>query len=92
MKIEGGIVASYSVVSQSAIKILIAIFSKYNLNTTKHLDFLSFAEAYALYTQDDSRLARLEIKSQLDVILNSMNRKRVSFDNEPSHKMYISAY
>lgn len=63
--------ASFSVVSQSTLKILIAIFAKYNLNTTKHLDFLAFTTAYALYTQDSSRLARLELKPKLDKILNS---------------------
>lgn len=51
---------SFSVVSQSALKILIAIFAKYILNTTKHLDFLAFTSAYELYTQDSSRVARLE--------------------------------
>lgn len=58
---KDGITASFSVVFQSTLKILIAIFAKYNLNTTKHLDVLAFTSAYALYTQDSSRLARLEL-------------------------------
>lgn len=84
--------ASFSVVSQSALKIWIAIFAKYNLNTTKHLDFLAFTSAYELYTQDSSRVARLELKPTLDKILNSMNSKRVYFDLDPSHSLNVSAY
>jgi hypothetical protein len=91
-KNQGEITASFSVVSQSTLKVLIAIFAKYNLNTTKHLDFLAFTSAYALYIQDSSRLARLELKPKLDKILNSMNSKRVCFDLEPSHSFNVSAY
>lgn len=84
--------ATFSVVSQSSLRILISIFAKYNLNTTKHLDFLRFSQAYTLYIQDSSREARLKLKPKLDDIINSMNRKRTNFDLDSStHNLYISA-
>lgn len=84
--------ASFSVVSKDALKVLIAIFAKYNLNTTKHLDFLAFTSAYELYTQDKSRIARLKLKPTLDKISNTMNSKRVDFNLDPSHSLNVSAY
>ena len=54
------------------------------------MDFLAFTSAYALYTQNSSRIALMELKPQLDKILNSMN-KRVSFDLEPRDNLNVSA-
>jgi hypothetical protein len=38
--------ARFTVNTQRDIAAIIAIFSKYGLNTTKHLDFLAFSRAY----------------------------------------------
>jgi LAGLIDADG endonuclease len=40
---------TYNVVNKDGILIILAIFAKYNLNTTKHLNFLALAQAFWLY-------------------------------------------
>nr|QCW06937.1 hypothetical protein [Drechslerella brochopaga] len=50
--------ARYIVNVHSEIAVIIAIFSKYNLNTTKHLNFLDFERAYRLYMDNSSLEAR----------------------------------
>ena len=42
-------VVTYNVIANEEIAILIELFSKFNLNTNKHLNFLVFQEAYQLY-------------------------------------------
>jgi len=39
----------FNVTDKEGIAFLISIFDKYNLNTTKHLDFLDFKEAFYTY-------------------------------------------
>jgi hypothetical protein len=39
----------FNVTDKEGIALLISIFDKYNLNTTKHLDFLDFKEAFYIY-------------------------------------------
>ena len=39
----------FNVTDKEGIALLISIFDKYNLNTTKHLDFLDFKEAFCIY-------------------------------------------
>ena len=41
----------FSVAKLSEIAVIIAIFSKYNLNSTKYLDFLDFSLSYFIYTK-----------------------------------------
>ncbi len=45
-----------------AMAVIIAIFSKYNLNSTKHLNFLAFERAFLLYMKNNSLEAREEVK------------------------------
>jgi hypothetical protein len=74
------------------VEIIIAIFFKYNLNTTKHLNFLAFTQAFILYTESNSREARLKLKPKLDEIINMINSKRTNFYLDPStHNFNISA-
>lgn len=73
----------YSVVTQSKLRLLIAIFAKYNLNSTKHLNFWIFTQALTQYTHDSSSQARLKLKPVLDNIINYMNSKRINFDLYP---------
>ena len=42
--------------NQIELKLLIDIFSKYDLNTTKYLNFLSFRKAFELYTNSKKNL------------------------------------
>jgi hypothetical protein len=50
--------AVFYVTAKDELKVIIGIFTNFTLNTTKYLDFLSFAEAFTLYTKDNSRKAR----------------------------------
>ena len=60
------------------------IFSEYNLNSTKHLNFLVFKEAFALYISGSRRnLAKL--KPRILEIINEMNTKRIDFTMPSNH-------
>lgn len=82
----------FRVRSKSELSMIIAIFSKYNLNSTKHLNFLAFAQAFMLYNKNISRVARKELKPILCEIIRNMNSKRTEYYMPPSHKISISSY
>ena len=84
--------ANLRVSSQSELYIILAIFAKYNLNSTKHLNFLSFVSAFQLYTKNRNRASRMEIKSTISKIISSMNSGRANFDMPDSHKINITNY
>jgi hypothetical protein len=73
------------------IKKLIAIFDKYNLNTTKYLDYSDFKEAFNLY-QDRGGVATEELKQNILNLKNRMNTNRVSFDLPSHHEIKITSY
>jgi len=83
-----GSVANYKVSSQKEIKLIIEIFTKYYLNSSKHLDFLAFRRAYELYTSSNSKTP--ELAKEINMLKDSMNKKRTNFDREKSHKIYIT--
>lgn len=84
--------ANFKVSSQENLIIILAIFSKYNLNTTKHLDFLAFVQAYSLYTRNKERAYRKEIVPHLKEIILNMNRKRTNLDlSGVGHEFRITA-
>ena len=83
-------IAFFMVSTHQELETLIAIFFKYNLNTTKHLDFLAFAQAFILYTKDVSIDYRKKLKPMLCSIINSMNSKRTNFDMPSDHKIEVS--
>lgn len=68
-----------------------ALFSKYSLNTTKHLNFLAFAKAYNLYMTNQSPMERGAITPVLKDLKNSMNSKRTNFDM-PKYHFIINSY
>lgn len=86
--------AYFIVRTLAEIRIIIAIFAKYNLNTTKHLNYISFTEAFILYTQKQkSFLSKEEINTRIQNIKNSMNINRTNFDlSTTSHKFRITPY
>jgi len=70
---------------------LIAIFDKYNLNTTKYLDYLDFKKAFYLYQERDKTIKEKEIL--IDKILelkNGMNKDRNDFNLPADHQIVIS--
>ena len=73
------------------IKKLIAIFDKYNLNTTKYLDYSDFKEAFNVY-QDRGGVVTEELKKNILDLKNRMNTNRVSFDFPSHHEIKITSY
>jgi hypothetical protein len=69
---------------------LIRIFDKYNLNTTKYLDYLDFKEAFNLYHSRNGMLTE-ELKDKLIKLKSGMNSNRTSF-NIPSNHIKITTY
>lgn len=82
---------TYNVVNKDGIFIILAIFAKYNLNTTKHLNFLALAQAFWLYHINDKSKDRLkDIKLEIDKIKSTMNKNRTNFVLPSSHRFNIS--
>jgi hypothetical protein len=63
---------------------LIMIFDKYQLNTTKFIDFSDFKKAFFLYHEREGILTDLLIDKILS-IKNGMNKNRVNFEMSQSH-------
>ena len=84
-------IAFFNVDIHSELPIIIAIFSKFNLNTTKHLDFLAFAHAFMLYTNNKDSEYRENLKPMLCNIISSMNSNRTNYSMPSVHKLDISA-
>lgn len=63
---------------------LIKIFDKYQLNTTKFIDFSDLKKAFFLYHEREGKLTDLLIDKILS-IKNSMNKNRVNFEISQSH-------
>lgn len=82
--------ATLEITVQQEIAVIIAIFSKYNLNTTKHLNFLAFEQAFWLYTEQNSKEARLKLKPEIDIIRGKMNFQRTDFNLKSEHKFNIT--
>lgn len=55
------------------------------LNTTKYLNFLAFAKAFSMYSQDNNRAYRESIKSSIDAVIGSINYQRTEFYLSPDH-------
>lgn len=77
--------ARFIVSTQREVAAIIAIFSKYCLNTTKHLDFLAFSRAYNIYMNNNNPEARKESKAVIEKIISEMNSKRTDIFLSPTH-------
>jgi hypothetical protein len=77
--------ARFIVTTQHGVAVIIAIFSKYNLNSTKHLNFLAFERAFLLYMKNNSLEARKEVKPILEGIKSEMNSQRTDFNLPLNH-------
>lgn len=82
--------ASFVVSNQKELKELIDIFSKYNLNTTKYLNFLDFRKAFELYTS--SKIKSLGMMEEIKHIKNNMNKLRVEFGFPQDYKIHLNDY
>lgn len=79
--------ATFRVSSLKEIALIVAIFSQHQsstqfkgcvLNTTKYLNFLAFAKAFSMYSQDNNRAYRESIKSKIDAVIGSINYQRTT--------------
>lgn len=69
----------FTISDKQGIYALIAIFDKFNLNTTKYLDYLDFKKAFLLYHERTGKIKIAEAKELVDSILelkNNMNKNR----------------
>jgi len=73
----------FVVTKMEDIKNLISIFSKYNLNTSKYLDFSDFNLAFTLYQKREKLTDAL--LSKLLELKNNMNTKRINFNMPENH-------
>lgn len=78
-----GDVCVFTVTNKEGLYMLLSIFDKYNLNTTKYLDYLDFRKAFLLYHERDIKeynRDKNKIKDQIVELKNGMNSKRTFFD------------
>lgn len=79
-----------TVIHKNDIYILISIFDKYQLNTTKFLDYLDFKEAFLLYNKRVGLLRDINLINKLVDLKNRMNNNRTNFTYPDSHNITIS--
>lgn len=82
--------AYFRVTSKVDIQTVIDIFTQSPLNTTKHLNFLAFKQAFNLYTKSKTKS---EVIEEIDNIQSIMNSQRVDHDInaiDPSHQISIT--
>ena len=82
----------FNVTNKEGIALLIIIFDKYNLNTTKHLDFLDFKEAFNLYWNREENSDVCVKKEKILNLKNKMNTNRVDFDRSDNFPIIITKY
>ena len=72
------------------LKVIIEIFDKTPLNSCKHLNFLSFKQAFDLYTvQAESFKDKTQLRVQIENIKNTMNTSRTDF-SQPNRTFHIT--
>lgn len=81
----------FTVIHKEDINKLISIFDKYNLNTTKYLDYLELKKAFYLYYENNKKDKRTLI-DQLLIIKKGMNNNRINFNFPKDHYIVISDY
>lgn len=88
----------YTVSDKQGVYKLISIFDKFNLNTTKFLDYLNFKKAFILYHERSSNTKIAESKDLIQNLLElkgSMNKSRkivTSGTGEHIEKINITKY
>jgi len=88
----------FNVIDREEIKLLISIFDKYNLNTTKYLDYLDFKKAFNLYINIPSNERGVRnknlnaelVKNTVLELKNKMNTNRFNFDRPENSPIEIT--
>lgn len=82
----------FNVTDQKGIALLISIFDKYNLNTTKYLDYLDFKQAYVIYLNRDKSSKSDQVNNKVLDLKNKMNTNRIHFHRPDNSKIVITKY
>lgn len=80
--------ATFNISSRKEIEIILAIFSKYSLNTTKHLNFLAFKQAFTIYMENNED--RDTVKPIIDSIKDNMNKLRTDYGMPNNHQVLVT--
>ena len=95
----------FNITDRDGIALLISIFDKYNLNTSKYLDYLDFKEAFIFvhplspilywgegkgYFYRDKNLKADKVKDKILELKNKMNTNRIHFDRPENSKIVIT--
>lgn len=80
----------FNVTDQKGIALLISVFDKYNLNTTKYLDYLDFKEAFIFYLNRNKDLKSSVVNDKILYLKNKMNTNRVNFDRPEDSQIVIT--
>lgn len=79
----------FIVTKREDISKLISIFETFNLNTDKYLDYLSFKEAFNLYTNRENVLSE-QLTNKLLEFKEGMNKNRTNFNMPVDHKITVT--
>ena len=82
----------FTVTHPKEIYMLIEIFDKYNLNTTKYLDYLDFKKAFKIYQERIKTVKDEEIFNRLLNLKKGMNSNRINWDFPAKHNITITDY
>lgn len=80
----------FNVTDQKGVTLLVSIFDKYNLNTTKYLDYLDFKEAFLYYSNRNKDLTPDMVKDKIIGWKNKMNTNRIHFDRPVNSEIVIT--
>lgn len=79
-----------NVIANKELKSILAIFFRFNLISTKHLNFLDFSKAFSLYDQKDQENRSVN-KLSIENIKNPINTKIICFTRPEDHLPFITA-
>ena len=88
---EYGNSCKFTVIHKKDIEKLISIFDRYNLNTTKYLDYLDFKKAFYLY-HEKNIIDKRTLIDKLLTIKNGMNNSRIDFNFPSDYNIKIYNY
>lgn len=77
----------FNVTDRKGVCLLIDIFDKYNLNTTKYLDYLDFKKAFIFYS---NRSKGDQVKDYILELKNKMNTNRIHFERPINYEINIT--
>jgi len=92
-KFNADAMAVFSVTDSTGFYKLFSIFDKFNLKSTKYLDYLDFREAFILYHERDKNLSKEDknkLKMKIGEIKKGMNTKRTLLNEVMPNKINIT--